>query len=40
MVAMLTMLPFIITGTHSATLRVLDFLGFGLPSVRTVFGPS
>ncbi|MFT6675709.1 MAG: microcin C transport system permease protein [Sulfitobacter sp.] len=37
MVAMLTMLPFIITGTIS-TLAILDFLGFGLPSSAPSLG--
>ncbi|MEP1520615.1 ABC transporter permease [Ascidiaceihabitans sp.] len=37
MVATLTMLPFIITGTIS-TLAVLDFLGFGLPSSAPSLG--
>jgi microcin C transport system permease protein len=37
MVATLTMLPFIITGTIS-TLAILDFLGFGLPSSAPSLG--
>ncbi|SFT13387.1 microcin C transport system permease protein [Sulfitobacter marinus] len=37
MVALLTMLPFIITGTIS-TLAILDFLGFGLPSSAPSLG--
>ena len=37
MVATLTMLPFIITGTIS-TLATLDFLGFGLPSSAPSLG--
>jgi len=37
MVATLTMLPFIVTGTISA-LAVLDFLGFGLPSSAPSLG--
>ncbi|MEP5728982.1 MAG: ABC transporter permease [Sulfitobacter sp.] len=37
MVAMLTMLPFIITGTIS-TLAILDYLGFGLPSSAPSLG--
>ncbi len=37
MVATVTMLPFIITGTIS-TLAVLDFLGFGLPSSAPSLG--
>ncbi|QBF33485.1 ABC transporter permease [Thalassococcus sp. S3] len=37
MVATLTMLPFIVTGTIS-TLAVLDFLGFGLPSSAPSLG--
>jgi microcin C transport system permease protein len=37
MVATLTMLPFIITGTRSS-LAVLDFLGFGLPSSSPSLG--
>ena len=37
MVAMLTMLPFIITSTIS-TLAILDFLGFGLPSSAPSLG--
>ncbi|MCP3969521.1 MAG: ABC transporter permease [Rhodobacteraceae bacterium] len=37
MVATLTMLPFIITGTIS-TLAVLDFLGYGLPSSAPSLG--
>ncbi|MBD3664705.1 ABC transporter permease [Sulfitobacter sp. TSTF-M16] len=37
MVATLTMLPFLITGTIS-TLAILDFLGFGLPSSAPSLG--
>ncbi len=37
MVATLTMLPFVITGTISS-LAVLDFLGFGLPSAAPSLG--
>ncbi|MGZ2259213.1 ABC transporter permease [Roseobacter sp. A03A-229] len=37
MVATLTMLPFIVTGTIS-TLAILDFLGFGLPSSAPSLG--
>jgi microcin C transport system permease protein len=37
MVATLTMLPFIVTGTIS-TLAGLDFLGFGLPSSAPSLG--
>ncbi|MEM6940682.1 MAG: ABC transporter permease [Pseudomonadota bacterium] len=37
MVATITMLPFIITGTIS-TLAILDFLGFGLPSSAPSLG--
>ncbi|MEM7521576.1 MAG: ABC transporter permease [Pseudomonadota bacterium] len=37
MVATLTMMPFIITGTIS-TLAILDFLGFGLPSSAPSLG--
>ena len=37
MVATLTLLPFIITGTIS-TLAALDFLGFGLPSSAPSLG--
>ena len=37
MVATLTMLPFVITGTISS-LAVLDFLGFGLPSSAPSLG--
>ena len=37
MVATLTMLPFIVTGTI-ASLAALDFLGFGLPSSAPSLG--